>query len=139
MPARTPTFRPQVESLEAREVPTFGTSGIVIAHLSADGDDGQPSVALQADGKVVVASGNKVARFNTDGSLDTTFNGTGVRTIAGIPTNPGFLYDVAVMGDGRIVVGGIVGIGDGQDFYLERFLPNGTPDTSFSGDGVVVA
>ena len=137
MPALRPAFRPRVELLEARDVPSFGTGGVVTADLPADGANG-PVTALQADGKVVTAVGNKVARFNPDGSPDLTFNGTGVRTLTGSPTNPGSVYDVEVMGDGRIVVGGIVGVSDGQDFYLERFLPNGTPDTSFSGDGVVV-
>jgi uncharacterized delta-60 repeat protein len=137
MPAVRPTFRPHCEQLEAREVPSFGTGGVVTADLPADVGNG-PVTALQPDGKIVSAVGNKVARFNADGSVDLTFNGTGVRTLTGSATNPGAIYDVEVMADGRIVVGGIVGVGDGQDFYLERLLPDGTPDPTFSGDGVVI-
>ncbi|HXF00954.1 MAG TPA: hypothetical protein VN458_11490 [Solirubrobacterales bacterium] len=105
------------------------------------GHDEAHGVAIQGDGKiVVVGSGYDVvtgdsegvlARFNPNGSLDTSFSGDGKQT-----TDFGAWSGVAIQGDGKIVtVGGADGGGTGFDFAIARFNPNGTLDTSFSGDG----
>ena len=92
-------------------------------------------VALQGDGKIVVVGGGgsgadfALARYNTDGSLDTSFSGDGKLTTDFGSSDAGAA--VAVQGDGKIVaVGGSAG-----DFALARYNPNGSLDTSFSGDG----
>jgi uncharacterized delta-60 repeat protein len=94
-------------------------------------------VALQANGRIVVVGevgGNDfaLARYNSNGSLDTSFSGDGKQT-----TDFGGGADgangVAIQGDGKIVVAGGGGVGD--DFALARYNPNGSLDTSFSGDG----
>lgn len=100
--------------------------------------------ALQHDGKIVVA-GNAilqyfdysvgVTRFNTDGSIDTIFSTTGIRSIG---------YDdysvarkVALQGDGKIVVAGSHGRDDGNAFpALYRLNTDGSYDTTFAEDGV---
>jgi uncharacterized delta-60 repeat protein len=80
------------------------------------GGAGATSVAVQSDGKIVVVGGTgsdfALARYNTDGSLDTTFSGDGKQT-----TDFGGLRDVAngvaIQTDGKIdkivVVGGSTG------------------------------
>ena len=73
-----------------------------------------------------------LARYNPDGSLDTSFSGDGKQTTSfgGSDSANG----VALQGDGRIVaVGGRARRND--DFALARYNPDGTLDTSFSGDG----
>src|SRR5207248_2442182 len=88
---------------------SFGGTGIVRTTFGTYAT----GVALQADGKIVVAGDDSphslptvLARFNTDGSLDTTFNGTGVFT----GTAGGALTDVAIQpADGKIVTVGNVG------------------------------
>jgi uncharacterized delta-60 repeat protein len=63
---------------------TFNTTGKVTTTIGT-GDERGNAVAVQADGKILVAGGSKngsqwdfaLARYNTNGSLDTTFNGTG--------------------------------------------------------------
>ena len=70
--------------------PSFDGDGFVTTHISsATGDDRVGSVAIQQDGKIVTggsaqnAAGSDefaVARFNTNGTLDTHFNGTGFVT-----------------------------------------------------------
>ena len=105
------------------------------------------AVALQADGKIVVAGEADcprstcfaVARFLTDGSLDRSFGDGGVvRTMfaqCGCRAN-----DVAVQPDGRIVAAGWrFRYGDAQDdslFGVARYLPDGKLDPSFSRDGL---
>ncbi len=105
-------------------------------------------VALQGDGKIVAAGymwgGDAadfdvaVARFSADGSLDTTFNGTGkVVTAVGPGRDVG--RDVAVDPDsGKIVVGGsTTPAAGGDDFFALRYTATGGLDASFSGDGKV--
>ena len=98
--------------------------------------DRASGVALQGDGKIVaVGIGGAgpgdfaLARYNPNGSLDPSFSGDGRQT-----TNFGGTDQangVALQGDGKIVA---VGRGVG-DFALARYNPNGSLDTSFSGDG----
>ena len=111
--------------------PTFG------------GFSGATGVALQGDGKIVaVGAGARdgggrdfaLARYNPNGSLDTSFSGDGKQTtdFGGFSGASG----VALQGDGKIVAVGDAGGGTtGFDFALARYNPNGSLDTSFSGDG----
>ena len=100
-------------------------------------------MALQGDGKIVAVgyldgagSGSDsdfaLARYNPNGSLDTSFSGDGKQT-----TDFGGVDDwakgVALQADGKIVVVGEAV--SGCDFALARYNPNGSLDTSFSGDG----
>ncbi len=103
--------------------------------------DGANGVAIQGDGKIVVAGRGAfggdfaLARYNPNGTLDTTFSGDGKQTTAFV-TNDG-ANDVALQPNGKIVVVGFAG-GAGRpsfNFALARYNPNGSLDTSFSGDG----
>ncbi|MGW9069779.1 calcium-binding protein [Streptomyces yangpuensis] len=98
------------------------------------------ALALQPDGRIVAAGDTTeglvrdfaLARYNADGSPDTTFSGDGRTT-----TDFGSMdtaQDVVVQSDGRIVAAG--GSSPGR-FALARYHADGTPDTSFSGDGRV--
>ncbi|MDQ3573320.1 MAG: endonuclease/exonuclease/phosphatase family protein [Actinomycetota bacterium] len=115
---------------------TLGSDGMVTTDFGANSDGGQ-AVAIQADGKIVVAgsaSSNTgsfdfaVARYHPDGSLDTSFGGDGLVTTVGV----GFGQAVAIQADGRIVVAG----GSG-DFHVARYNPDGSLDTTFGSDGLV--
>jgi uncharacterized delta-60 repeat protein len=116
---------------------SFSGDGMQVTDIGGF-DDQATGVALQGDGKVVVvgrggATGFALARYNPDGSLDTTFSGDGKQTTgfsAAAEAN-----GVAIQDDGRIVAAGSVSGADAGDFALARYNPNGTLDTSFSGDG----
>ncbi len=97
-------------------------------------------MALQADGKVVavgvaggVSADFALARYNPNGSLDTSFSGDGRQTtnFGGVDHANG----VALQGDGKIVAVGAAGPFGAGDFALARYNPNGSLDPSFSGDG----
>src|SRR6516225_4144532 len=90
---------------------TFGSGGMVITNFG--GYDFASALALQSDGKIVAAgttrpggpSGSSnfaLARYNSDGSLDTTF-GTGGRVTA---DSLGEAFALAIQSDGKIVVAG---------------------------------
>jgi uncharacterized delta-60 repeat protein len=139
---------------------TFGTGGEVTlttnsAYLGTS--IRQFSVALQSDGKIVVAGDTLVtygyvttkktktpiqrddilvARLNPNGSLDTTFNGTGEATLD-LTQGSISASGVAILSNGQIVVvGGSNGIeGAGNGFLAARFNANGTLDTTFGPNG----
>ncbi len=120
---------------------TFNGTGKVIVAVGPSSEAGN-DVAVQGDGKIVVAgyvfTGTMndfgLARFNADGSLDATFNGTGKVTTA-IGASNGTGQNVAVQGDGRILVSGFCSNGTNYDFALARYNSNGTLDTTFNGTG----
>ncbi len=101
------------------------------------------AVAVQADGKIVVAgtafTGTTydfaVVRYNANGSLDTTFDGDGIATTA--VTAIADARAVAIQPDGKIVVAGSAWNGSDDDFALVRYNPNGSLDTTFNGTGKV--
>ena len=101
-------------------------------------DHGAYDVALQPDAKIVAVGRTgggdfALARYNADGSLDTSFSGDGKETT----DLGGWDYGraMAIQADGKIVVAGTSLVGADGDFALTRYNPNGTLDSSFSGDG----
>ena len=135
---------------------SFGTSGKAVTFIAGgdSSDDEAHSVAVQADGRLVVAGWSSdtsahtalaVARFNPDGTLDNTF-GTGgtVRVnIAGGDSTKDMGFAAAIQPDGKIVVAGQSEDTTGGEAYvsfaLARFNQNGTLDNTFGTDGTVRA
>jgi uncharacterized delta-60 repeat protein len=127
---------------------TFG-GGDGIVHTDFFGrDDVAKTIELVAGGKFVVGGtvGTPdgptmlVARYNADGTLDTTF-GTAGRASIRLSGSDAFA-DLAVQPDGKIVVlGDTAGTEQTKrDLALIRFNADGSPDTSFgSGDGIMTA
>lgn len=122
---------------------TFSADGIVTTAIGT-GHDYTTAVALQEDGKIVVAGftaaggANDIAlaRYHPDGSLDASFDGDGKLTTA-IGTGDDRAYALALLPDGRILVAGWAAAGGSEDFALVRYNPNGSLDTTFDGDGKV--
>jgi uncharacterized delta-60 repeat protein len=120
--------------------PSFGVGGKVAPFGPESGASG---VAVQPDGKILVAGspeaaqGFSVARLLPNGALDPSWGKGGVATT---PLGEfAAAFDLAVQPDGKVVaVGEAPGI-ENEDFAIVRYLANGTPDPSFGGgDGVVV-
>jgi len=122
--------------------PSFDGDGIVITDLS--GDDAAFAVAIQADGKIVVGGftddgvSAALLRYDTDGTLDTTFgDGDGVATIS---AGTGAVFvGIAIQSDDSIVAAGMGNFTGffGGDALVARFDPSGVPDASFGGgDGI---
>ena len=99
------------------------------------------SLALQSDGKIV-AGGNAsgfvsdfaLARYNTDGTLDTGF-GTNGRITTDFAGDADSINSIVVQSDGKILAGGEAQSEDGIAGVLARYNINGTPDTSFGNAG----
>ena len=123
---------------------SFGGTGKVATSVGI-GDSGGIGMALQSDGKIVVAGysvGNDgsndftVVRYNSDGSLDLNFNRSG-KVITDFGGSNDFGIDVAIQSDGKIVVVGSSGTVPNIDFALARYNPDGSLDTDFNGTGKV--
>jgi uncharacterized delta-60 repeat protein len=128
---------------------SFDGDGKVVTSIM-DRSDFAQDVALQADGKIVVAGDTEnapsvnhmfaVARYNPNGSLDTSFDGDGKLTtfFRDVPRND-LAYAVLIQPDGKILVGGdsYSGFNADTDFALVRYNSDGSLDTSFDTDGKV--
>ncbi len=115
---------------------TFGGDGRVT--IGFGGDDSANDIALQNDGKLVLAGGNQgiingdiaIARLNIDGTLDNSLDGDGKLT-TGFGADYEHANAVAIQPDGRIVVVG----NELFNGLVACYLANGALDTSFGGDG----
>jgi uncharacterized delta-60 repeat protein len=114
---------------------SFSGDGIVVTDFGGSGTDSALAVAIQGDGKIVVA-GNAglannarvgVARYNANGTLDNTFSGDGLFTMDFVDAAGGAARGLAIQADGRIVIVG----SSGSDFAIARLNGNGTLDTTF--------
>ena len=134
---------------------TFGGDGRVSTDFGggAGGDDHAYGVVVQADGKIVAAGAAfngttnydfALARYNTDGSLDTSFSGDG-KVMTDIPAAAGpnqsnYGHAVAIQpGGAKIVVAGYTNGGNNgsDDFAVARYnASDGSLDTSFDTDGM---
>jgi uncharacterized delta-60 repeat protein len=137
-----------------------GTPRNNIARLNLDGSldvtfdpgagasDDVQSIAIQSDGRIVIGgdftsyngtSRNKIARLNSDGSLDLTFDpGTGAGDI--VPD----IRSTAIQSDGKIVIGGNFTSYNGTSRNnIARLNPDGSLDTTFEPgegtDGIVLS
>ena len=125
---------------------TFGTDGKVVTSFG-NGYTGLTSMAILPDGKFVAAGSFSptgqnaivmiVAKYNADGSLDTTFDTDGkVTTTFGTGTTSFGVFISANL-DGTITVAGSVFASNNTvlNFGLVQYNPNGSLDTTFDGDG----
>lgn len=123
----------------------FDSDGMVLTDMNGF-DDYARSVVVQSDGKLVVGgygytgidSDFMVARYNTDGSLDNSFNFDGrvFSDIIGAMDDIG--NSVGVHSDGTIVISGYANNGIDNDFAVVRYTASGMPDATFDSDGIVV-
>ena len=129
---------------------TFGAgTGKVMTAIGTGHDHGR-AIALQPDGKIVVAgycwNGSNydfcLARYHSNGALDTSFGSNGT-IISPIGSHGDEAYAIALQHDGKIVVAGNCSNGNDSDFCLARYeggpfgYRNCTMD--IDGDGVVLA
>ncbi len=122
---------------------TFSSDGKVTTDIGTT--DAGRAVAIQSDGKIVVAgfaqiSGTyefAVVRYGTDGTLDSSFSSDGIATID-VSSGHDRAYAIAIQSDGMIVVGGVTGVGGANtEFGVARLTSSGVLDTGFSTDGKI--
>ncbi|NDD59024.1 MAG: hypothetical protein EBZ47_07240 [Chlamydiae bacterium] len=127
----------------------FGTNGKVVTTIGTAKSSRINALAIDGNGKIVVAGYSRnsdddsrfaLARYTTEGALDTTF-GTNGKVVTTIENNK---YDsikaLAIDGDGKIVVGGysVVPAAGLYQFALARYTTTGSLDTTFGVNGKVL-
>jgi uncharacterized delta-60 repeat protein len=124
---------------------SFGAFGKVSTPFGS-GNDAAKRVAIQPDGKIVVAgtcsNGTNadfcVARYNADGVLDTTFSGDG-KVITAVGSGDDDVRAMAIQPDGRILLAGTCDNGAPSNFCLVRYSATGALDIGFNGNGKLLS
>jgi uncharacterized delta-60 repeat protein len=131
---------------------TFDSDGIaqIIPPISKEGYYSS-DMKLQADGKIVLSGSYKyalssaadilMARFNDDGSADTSFDNDGIAVTSMASANSEFARCMELLPDGKILVAGNMFNTSfvNTKLFLLRYNPNGTLDTAFGTSGKVTA
>jgi uncharacterized delta-60 repeat protein len=111
--------------------------GFVVTSFSTSSNNIAHALLLQPDGKIVVGGSGlnmAVARYNSDGTLDTSF-GSGGKVIVDFGSSAA-VQRVALQSDGKLVLAGQAGAPSG--FGLARLNPNGSLDSTFGTGGKLV-
>jgi uncharacterized delta-60 repeat protein len=125
--------------------PDFGDAGVVRADLTAGNWDEASAVAVQPDGKLVVAVPAfvvasfdfLVARFDASGDLDGTFGSSGLATTS-FSSGSDYARELALQSDGKIVVVGQTAAGPAiTDMAVARYTAGGSLDPAFGNGGKV--
>jgi len=134
-------------NIDGRLDASFGTGGRVTTGFPGASVANGFCVALQPDGKVVVAGWTNfdggadfaLARYDSAGTLDASF-GTGGRVITAFADSQGLagVFSIALQPDGKIVAAGGAKLDGKYDFTLARYNSNGTLDAGFGTGGRVV-
>jgi uncharacterized delta-60 repeat protein len=113
---------------------TFGINGWFIADIGSNEDECF-SLALQPDGKLIVAGSNGysslLARINCGGSLDSSFNHTG-KIISSIPASA---QTILLREDNKIMV---VGLKESNTISCAQYTSNGSQDIIFGDSGYII-
>ena len=122
----------------------FNGTGKVTTNFGGDGNADGQGVTVQANGKIVIAGNATVAgvqqfalaRYNADGTLDTSFGGSG-RVLTAVGISGSNATGAALQKDGEIVVAGyaVNNSGRGYDFVCVRYNTDGSLDQGFGDHG----
>lgn len=123
---------------------SFGVAGKVFTSFGS-GFENAAAVALQPDGKIVVAATlagiNKTLfgalRYLPNGVLDPEFSGDGIQTVD-FGYNYQNCYALALQPDGKILIAGRSFVSPLLQFALARILPDGQVDAAFGSGGKVL-
>ena len=124
--------------------PSFGNGGkATLSVFGSNYNEELRKLAIDTSGRIVAVGVTfngvqdlvAVVRYNSDGSLDASFDNDGIVTVQFVGTFNCYAEEVAIDGQGRIVVGVSAFNGANFDIAACRLLPNGSLDTSFDSDG----
>jgi uncharacterized delta-60 repeat protein len=120
------------------------TTDFIFNRYNYSGNDFANDVALASDGRIIVVGYTQqngdyffaLARYNSDGSLDTSFGADG-KALTRQSAFENVANAVALQSDGKVIIAGYVYSNPGYDFATVRYNNDGSLDTSFGSNGVV--
>jgi len=121
---------------------TFGNAGTVTTAIGSFTDEAY-ALGIQEDGKIVVAGRSNngtnydfaMARYLSDGTLDSTFGTAGTVTTA-IGSGHDYVHTLGIQTDGKIVLAGEYYKDFNYYYTLARYFSDGTLDPSFGTGGI---
>ncbi len=126
---------------------TFDGDGKAFSTPTPDRRDGLNDIAVQYDGKIVTAGISSTTdgttytflaiRFNSDGTIDTTFDGDG-KAFTQVATGFATAGSVAVQCDGKVVLAGSPSVSSFTRAALVRYNHNGSLDSTFANGGIMI-
>ncbi|MSM38156.1 MAG: hypothetical protein GJT30_00840 [Geobacter sp.] len=114
---------------------TFGGTGYVTTTIDGIAN----AIAIQVDGKILVAGSGTdatVVRYNTDGTLDTGFGTAGIATLPAGSSELSIIKGLALDSNGKIVVAGVGTSGGFFRMAAARLNTDGSLDTTFGASGI---
>jgi uncharacterized delta-60 repeat protein len=109
----------------------YAQAGSADTTFKTDTSMGDKAVVFQPDGKILAGGTYGIARLNTDGSVDATFNSQ----IVGYYGDGGHIYAIAAQSDGKVIVGGYFGSAGGMARPdIARLNADGSSDASFNAN-----
>ncbi len=124
---------------------TFGSGGVVTTPIGVSDSEAR-SVAIQEDGKIVVAGDYSngfnnddfvIARYDSDGTLDFSFGTNGI-TLTPIGEHNDEPNSIVIQSDGKIIAAGRTYNVTEGDYALVRYNSNGSLDDSFGNNGIKI-
>lgn len=124
---------------------SFGTGGKVVASINSGADIAYATV-LQSDGKILVSGTTNSSisgkdffciRYNTNGTLDTSFGTNGIATFDLQGGSDDVAYAMSLLSDGNIILAGFSDDGSNKNAAIIRITTSGTLDTTFGTSGKV--
>jgi uncharacterized delta-60 repeat protein len=116
---------------------SFDGDGKVIVPIGTQNET--KAVQIQPDGKIVLGGTSDstftLIRFNTDGSLDNSFDSDGILTTS-VGTSSSGATSMCLQLDGKILLAGICRDGITNDLAVVRYNTNGSIDNTFDVDGI---
>src|SRR5438105_5012282 len=106
---------------------SFGNNGIVTSSLN-----NSKSIAIQSNGKILIAGYGGISRYNPDGSSDNTFG------VNGAHATSFEIASIVVQSNDKFVTAGNTRQGPGtfiSHLFVSRFNADGSPDNTFNGTG----
>jgi uncharacterized delta-60 repeat protein len=128
---------------------TFDGDGLasINVNIAGFGYESPSSVEVLADGRIMVSGTSDllsaepkfaIVRFNSDGSPDSSFNGTGILKFQ-IEDKASYCNSAALQPDGKLILAGYNATFVGEEkIALARLDTSGIPDPSFGNEGVLV-
>jgi uncharacterized delta-60 repeat protein len=113
----------------------FNSVGFNTANMIVNGDDYAECSTIQSDGKILIAGyGLRIARFNTNGTLDTSFANSGYTLSYGNNVSLNYIKQIIITPTNKILVVGAIYTNKWY-LYLAQYNENGTLDTTFGVGG----
>jgi len=125
----------------------FGEGGVALSTCPPGGRDWGRSIAIQRDGKIIVAGNTRLRentnilllRYNANGKPDTSFGMGGVASYQSMVKKGNWGQAVALLTGGKILIVGNSLSGPKKEAYIARCNSDGTMDRSFGKEGFVLA